>query len=102
MSKDKKINHKDILLRLLSEIAEVKFREVINLPTNKDLKQKHILVAVTKQLLRTAEEKRWNLCRAHDYTYIYNGEFWKQCSKEDIKKFLGDVAIKMGHPEYDA
>ena len=94
--------HKDILQHLLCEIKPVDFRAVIGLPTDEDLKQKHILFAIVKHLLKTAKERQWNLCRMYDYTYIYNGAYWKQCSKEDIKKFLSDAAVKMGHPNYEA
>src|ERR1700722_14623436 len=93
-------DHKDILQRLLLEIKPVDFPSVIGLPTGEDLKQKHILVAVVKHLLEIAKARQWNLCWMYDYIYIYNGAFWKQCSKEDIKKFLSDAAINMGYPDY--
>ena len=97
-----RVEHKNILKRLLVEIRPVNFREVIGLDAGVDLKQKHILFAIIKKMLQTAKQKQWNLCKAYDYTYIYNGAYWKQCSKEDIKKFLTDAAIKMGLPDYEA
>jgi len=95
-------DHKDILQKLLGEIQPVNFREVIGLAEDEDLKQKHIVFAVIKQLLQTARNRQWNLCKAYEYTYVYNGAYWKQCSKDDIKKFLADAAVKMGLPDYDA
>lgn len=95
-------DHRDILKKLLLEIKPVSFPDVIGLAHGDDLKQKHIVVAVVKQLLQTAKERNWNLCKAFEYTYIYNGAFWKQCDKEDIKKFLAEAAVKMGMPHYDA
>jgi putative DNA primase/helicase len=97
-----KVNHKDILEKLLSEIGKIDFREVIGLPTDEDLKQKHFIFGVVKHLLQTAIAKKWDLCKVYDYTYIYNGEYWKQCSKDDFRNFLTEAAIKMGIPDYDA
>ena len=95
-------DHKDILDKLLSEITPVNLREIIALPDEEDLKQKHLVVAVIQHLLQIAKNRNWNLCKRYDFTYIYNGAFWKQCSKDDLKYFLRDAAIKMGLPEYDA
>jgi len=97
-----RIDHKDILELLLSEIKQVNFREIIGLSAEEELKQKYYLYGVVKHLLQTARERRWNLCKCYDYIYVYNGAYWKQCSKEDIKKFLSDAAIKMGLPDYEA
>lgn len=96
------VDHKKILQKLLTEIKPVNFSEVINLQEGEKLIQKHIVFAVVKHLLNTAKERKWNLCTAYEYTYIYNGAYWKQCSKNDIKKFLCEVAIKMGLPDYEA
>jgi len=97
-----RVNHKDILSRLSSEIKSKKFRDVIGLSANKDIKPRHILFAVVKHLLDSAKSMNWHLCKRYDYIYVYNGTFWKQCSKEDVRIFLCDVAIKMGMKEYDA
>ena len=44
-------NHKAVTTMLLSQIRKVDFREVIKLPDGEDLKQKHIIFAVVKNLL---------------------------------------------------
>lgn len=96
-------SHKDVLNQLLNEIQPVMFRDIINLGPDEHLKQKHILFAVVKELLRVAKAREWNLCQAFDYyTYIYNGAYWKQCSKDEIKFFLSNAAIKMSFPDYEA
>ncbi|HXH18884.1 MAG TPA: phage/plasmid primase, P4 family [Chitinophagales bacterium] len=97
-----RVKHDDILKRLLDEIHPVNFREAIGLTEDEDLKQKHILFAVVKILMQTANDNRWNLCKMFDYVYVYNGEYWRQCSKEDVKRFLSDAAVKMGMPDYEA
>lgn len=96
------IDHKEILQKLLSEIKSLNFREYIRLEDDRKLMQKHIIFAVVKNLIEIAKVRKWNLCKAYEYIYIYNGAYWKQCSKDDIKSFLCEVAIKMGHPDYES
>lgn len=68
----------------------------------KGIKQKHYVVCIITVLLKIAEISNWNLCKCYDYVYIYNGAFWKQLSKEDLKYFLGEAAIKFGYPVIEA
>lgn len=68
----------------------------------KEIKQKHYVVCIISELLKIAENSNWNLCQCYDYVYIYNGAYWKQLSKDDLKYFLGEAAIKFGYPEIDA
>jgi len=95
-------SHEDVLQRLLHEIRPIDFHDVIGLPAEEELNSKHIVVAVVKHLLQVAEDRQFRLCQMYDYTYIYNGAYWKQCSKGDMKKFLCDAAVSMGHPLYEA
>lgn len=94
--------HREVLKSLLSEIQNINFREYLSLPEDQDVKQKYIVVGVVKYLLETAKAKQWDLCRIFDYTYIFNGAFWLQLDKEDLKMFLGNCATKMGCADYDA
>lgn len=68
----------------------------------KEVKQRHYVVCIISELLKIAENSKWNLCKCYDYVYVYNGAYWKQLSKDDLKYFLGEVAIKFGYPEIDA
>jgi putative DNA primase/helicase len=95
-------NHKDIFPHLLKEVHEVNFNEIICLPEEEKIRQKHYVFAVVKHILNLAKEKNWNLCKRFDYIYVYNGAYWRQCSKDDVRKLLSDAAIKMGMQEYNA
>ena len=90
-----------ILRDLLSEIKVVDFRTYLSLPKDENLQQKHIIVGVVKNLLKIAETNRWNLVRAYDYVYIYNGAYWVKLEKEEMKSLLGKAAIAMGCPDYN-
>ena len=68
----------------------------------KGIKQKHYVVCIINELLKIAANSSWNLCKCYDYVYIYNGAYWKQLSKDDLKYFLGEAAVKFGYPEIDA
>jgi putative DNA primase/helicase len=68
----------------------------------KKIKQKHYVVSIITELLKVAENSKWNLCQCYDYVYVYNGAYWKQLNKEDLKYFLGEVAVRFGYPEIDA
>ena len=94
-------SHLDVLNSLLDEIQPINIREFLELPDDIEARQKHILVAVVKNLLEVAERNRWNLARRFDYLYVYNGAFWQQIDKDELKSFLGKAAVKMGFPDYE-
>ena len=96
-----KLEHRDVLKKLLDDIQPVTFSHVISLPPGETIKQKHIIFAIIKNLLEITMQRQWNLCTAFGYVYIYNGSYWKQCEKDDIKNFLCAAAIKMSHPDYE-
>jgi len=79
----------EILTQLLNEINPVDLRDYLNLPAKEDFKQKHLLVGIVKNLSEIAKSKHWNLCKNNDYTYVYNGEYWKQIEKDSLKDFIG-------------
>ena len=68
----------------------------------KKIKQKHYVVSIITELLKVAESSKWNLCQCYDYVYVYNGAYWKQLNKDDLKYFLGEAAMSFGYPEIDA
>lgn len=75
--------------------------ELVLQKLRKGIKQKHHVVCIISELLRIANYKKWNLSKCYDYVYVYNGAFWKQLNKEDLKHFLGKVAIKLGYPKIE-
>lgn len=94
-------NHLDVLNSLVDEITPINIRDFLSLPEDVTEKQKHIIVAVVKHLLQFAADRQWNLSKVYDYVYIFNGAYWQQLDREDIKMFLGKITIKMGCPEYE-
>ena len=66
------------------------------------INQKHYLVLSIDHLLEFAKEKRWGLCKNHDFIYLYNGNYWASLDKEEFQKFLGETSKKMGVPKFSA
>src|SRR5690349_21586625 len=79
--------HTEVLDRLLNELTPVDFREYLGLDEDEKVKQNDIVVGVIKRLLEVAKAKKWNLCKTFDYVYIYNGAYWMQMDKDDLKQF---------------
>jgi putative DNA primase/helicase len=100
--KDEQASHDKIVELLIKQVEKVEFREVIGLPAEENMKQKHIIYAIIKNLLNIAKINKWNLAKAYDYVYVFNGAYWKQFDKEQIRSFLGECAIQMGCPDYEA
>jgi putative DNA primase/helicase len=60
------------------------------------LSNKHYLVLSIDKILAVAQNKKWNLCKNHDFIYLFNGAYWSNIDKEDFQKFLGEAAEKIG------
>lgn len=91
-----------VIQNLLYEIKPVNFREYLQLPDNVKTAQKHYVVGVVKRLQEIAKENRWNLAKVYDYVYIFNGCYWLQLEKDELKSMLGEAAMAMDIPLYDA
>lgn len=60
------------------------------------LTNNHYLILVIEHLLKTAKANNWGLAKKNDFIYVYNEEYWINIDKEELKHFLGQVALKMG------
>jgi putative DNA primase/helicase len=87
---------------LLNEIKELDFSNYLGLPKGSSIRQKHLVVAVVNRLLEVATDNRWNMAMVYGSIYLFNGCFWQQIEKDELKSLLGKAASRMGVPEYDA
>jgi len=81
----------------LDELNELKEKE-----RKCKLSKEAIIVIAIETLIGIAKLSQWNMCKQGDFIYVYNGEFWKVIEKDDLKKFLGKAAEKMGIPKFNA
>ena len=98
------LSHKELLQKLLGEIAPIDFMELAGLSdTGEDkLKGKHFIVCCVENVLQTARQKQWGICRHHDFIYVYNGAYWQVIDTPQFQMFLGEAAEKMGINKFDA
>jgi putative DNA primase/helicase len=97
------VQHTEILSRLINQFAKVDFRELAGLENEDDkLKAKHFLVCSVEQVLHTAIQNNWGLCKNLDFVYLYNSAYWSVLDKADLQMFLGEAAEKLGVYKFDA
>lgn len=96
------VDHQSIFERIVNSVTKSDFKEILGMPDGKDLKQKHMIVAVVKNLFEIADAAGFSIRLHHEKIYIYNGCFWKPCVKQEIKALLHSASIKMGVDEYEA
>src|ERR1035437_2813081 len=96
LPESKTMRHEEILSKLLSQIKKVDFRAELKIDDDENVKrnQQHVLVIDT--IIECAKHEMWGLCRNDGFTYLYNGEYWKELTEETLKTFLGTAAEKMG------
>jgi putative DNA primase/helicase len=96
------IPHGEIFQRLLDQIQPVDFREIAELDADEKLTRKHYLVCVVNYLLELARKNDWGICRSGDFTYLYNGAYWKPVEDAELQAFLGEAAGRMGVNKFDS
>ena len=97
------IQHTEILSKLLTQFSKVDFRELAGLENEDDkLKAKHFLVCSIEQILQTAIQNNWGLCKNLDFVYLYNSAYWSMLDKAELQMFLGEAAERLGVYKFDA
>lgn len=94
--KELSITHKSIKNALLNEIKPIDFTTRAALEQGEQLAARHQHVIVNEEIQELAKERKWGLCTHNQAVHIYNGEYWLEFPFEEIKKFLGAAALKMG------
>lgn len=100
----KSIEYKAILAKLLEEFEPVDFDKVANPKGHDDFKlsNKHYTIISIENVINTAEQNNWGLCKNNGMVYLFNGTYWVEINKEELQKFLGDAAEIMKVPRYSA
>jgi len=124
---DEPVKHEEILEELLGQIEPVDF-EALAFPEVKKMREqlmgldpaseqargiekrssqlkissKVYMIETIENVKLVAESNRWGMCKNEDFIYLYNGAYWSHVDEDSIKSFLGDAALKMGVPRYDA
>ena len=99
------VPHQQLLERLLAQVKPVDFWSLateIEGRTIEELKQKHYVVLVVREVIRFAKVYGWALCVRFDAVYLYNGAFWREIDRKALERFLGEAAAKMGTQTLEA
>lgn len=98
------IPHLKILSNLLEQIEHIDFNKEAN-PSGLEgfrLTESHYLVITIGNILSLSKKNQWDMCKKHNFIYLYNGNYWAEIDAGTIQKFLGDAAEAMGVPFYSA
>ncbi len=63
---------------------------------------KHLLILSIENVLLIAQKNHWNICKNHDFIFLYNGAFWAEIDKDVFQKFLGEASEKIGVSMFSA
>jgi putative DNA primase/helicase len=96
------VAHHHVLDSILKKVGVIDFLQLFKDAEIDVVKQKHYLVASIEQLLKLVKEQNYQLARKNDFVFAFNGEFWRQIEREDLKDFLMAVAQKQGIPPLEA
>jgi len=100
------VNGDDGSIKANPEISKEEFeklekeRDILNKKKQR-ITQKHYKILAIEKLIELAKVKKWGLCKRQGFIYVYNGQYWVPIDHDDIKAFLGEVALKMGVPKFD-
>ncbi len=83
-----------------TEIKE--FQKLTKQLSSYKVTKNHYLILCVEQLLTTAENNNWGLCKKNNFIYLFNGSYWCEIDKEGFQYFLGQTALKMGVEKFKA
>ncbi len=87
------ILHSELLSSLLKQFETLDFE---HLSSPDKITKQHLIVLSIENVLGMAKKNHWDLCKNHDFIYVYNSTYWSCIEKETFQKFLGEAAEKMG------
>ena len=104
LEQTKPVAHRIVLTELQNKAVPIDFYERVGKdPEGKErVSRAEYHIIVVEEALKLARQNCWGLCRHLDFTYLYNGAYWKVLDDEELKGFLGEVAERIGVPEYRA
>ncbi len=97
------IEHDDVFQTILDKLPkDFDFLAAAGLKDGDKLTLKHYIVLTVQEITKTAHEINAGICRNLDFVYVFNGQFWRQCDEDELVKFLGEAAEKLGVPAMTA
>jgi len=103
------IPHNKILNELINQFERIDFQKLA-FPNIDDLEQqnrprlteKHHLVLAIENVKEVALKNQWGLCKNNNFIYVFNCAYWANIDNDEFQNFLGEAALIMGVPKFDA
>lgn len=94
--------HAEILNQILRQITPINFWQRAELKSEEKLLVKHMIIIAIAEILDLAKANNWGICKNHDFTYLYNGEYWSLLDIDELKSFLGQASELMSLSKFNA
>ena len=94
--------HAEVLKAILDNLTELDFNQLATVDPSKPVPLKTQIVLTVAEVIRVARDLNCDLCRNQAFVYTYNGEFWQLLNRDDLERFLGEAADRVGMYWIDA
>lgn len=91
-----------LLDTIKGDVRIIDFASAANLRRNERPQRKHYVVVVIEEMLRLFNARSLGLCAKDGFCYLFNGAYWLLLDKDELKSFLGEVALLMGVNSVDS
>lgn len=96
------VEHNQVFKEIFDRLKPVDFREEAGLDDDQKLNQKHFCVVTIRKVIEMAKKLDCGMCKHLAFVYVYNGQYWRQVEKDEMAKFLGEAAERLGVDEITA
>lgn len=95
-------DHTEVLRAILDNLPKLDFHLLSGVDPSKTVPLKTQIVLTVAEVIRVARDLNCGLCRNEAFVYTYNGEFWQLLNRDDLERFLGEAAERVGMYWIDA
>lgn len=89
--------HEEVLNNLLDQIKPIDFHERANLLAGEKISKPNVIVIAIDAILEYAHLNNWYLRVEKEKVSIYNGAYWKELERDEVKHFLVKAAERLGY-----
>ena len=98
----KRIKHEDVLGAIITELNQLDLETLSSQEDSRRLTKDNLHVIVVDEFLKTAVSNKFALCIYNGTVFVFNGEYWKHISVDNMRHVLGNAAVKLGVQYKDA
>lgn len=95
-SKATNLKHRQLLETLCAQMKYINIEDEADLGPKEKVGNRHEQFVVAKNIQRLAIKNKWKLLMYNGSVFFFNGEYYQEISKSDMKRFLGKSAVRFG------